>query len=250
MRVLKNIKHICLDKDGTIIDVHLYWADIIEKRSIRLAQYFNLPQSYVSHIALGMGVNLESGRILSQGPVGYKPRAKVIAGALSALNDLGVESHEDLMASIFSAVDQEMQLNNDYKIALLPGAAEGIRTLSEAGYILSCYSSDRLKNIINIFETLRLIQFFHKMIGGDLVKAGKPDAEGFLLACKEVGAAATHSVYIGDTEEDLMMARTAGGVGVGVLTGLGTSSSLGGDTEYIFKNLMEATLFFENGKTV
>ena len=75
--LLDNIKAVIFDKDGTLIDIHHYWASMIKIRASLVAlKWFNNNEKdkIESHLIDIMGVNLETGQMKPDGPVGVKPR--------------------------------------------------------------------------------------------------------------------------------------------------------------------------------
>ena len=146
-------RHLCFDKDGTLIDVHSYWAHITRLRAERIIEAFKFDESCKSELVAAMGVDPDNGRIRASGPVGRKPRPDVIAGAVGAIANLidsdprelagKAAEHTSLLTELFLDVDRYQQQSNDYSIILLPGVAEFVRQASAAGFSLSIFSSDR-----------------------------------------------------------------------------------------------------------
>ena len=58
-----------------------------------------------------------------------------------------------------------------------------------------------------------------RVVTGDYVKKAKPDPDTFLAAAKRLGAAINDYIIIGDSVWDLLAARRAKGLGVGLLCG-------------------------------
>ncbi len=238
------IQHVCLDKDGTLTDVHTYWADIITKRADRVLTAFSLPPGYLSPLVEAMGVDSASGRILPAGPVGYKPRSVVIAAAVDQLERWDIDAAEDGLASIFRDVDQELLSSRTYHVEVLPGTHEALRTLKGAGLKLSIYTSDRLDALKEILRAHDLERYFDAEVGGDEVRNPKPDPEGFRTACHRVGVDVRESAYVGDTADDMRMAASGGSAGgLGVACGLCSAADLLRFTTLVFDDLLEVAAF-------
>ena len=74
---ITNVNHIIFDKDGTLTDAHVYWAEIIRRRSRAICTAFDLPVSlYSSKLELSMGLGLD-GFLTSEGPIAIKSRSEV-----------------------------------------------------------------------------------------------------------------------------------------------------------------------------
>ena len=70
---IKNISAIIFDKDGTLTNSHIYWAEIISLRSNAIIDEFKLNPKYFSLIASSMGLNTDSNNLEENGPI-EKPR--------------------------------------------------------------------------------------------------------------------------------------------------------------------------------
>ena len=242
----KMIKHVCLDKDGILTDVHIYWADIVIKRARKILDRLHLSEENFSSLALAMGINVKENKIIAGGPVGYKPRTIVVAAALRYLGEQGLRIKEEEMTQIFSSVDQDMQSKDDYQIQMLEGVAATLKQFKSDGYCVSIYSSDRVENLRRITKKLGIAEFIDVMIGGDQVKKSKPDPEGFLLACEQLNILPSNSVYVGDTTDDMQMAQAAqAAYACGVTTGLSTQKELSAVTPYVFNQLNQVVSFLK-----
>lgn len=203
--------HVGFDKDGTLTDLHSYWAHTCAIRARTLRQRWPV----VSEAELLAVMGIAGGRIKPGGPVGYKPRATIVAAVAAALGRTPEE-----VAAVFTQVDALQQASNDYKVDALPGALDALRALKARGLKLSVYTSDRAENARRTLAAAGMAELFDAIVGGDGVKNPKPHPEGFETACRLVGVEPARSAYVGDTLDDLHMAREAGALAVGVATGL------------------------------
>jgi HAD superfamily hydrolase (TIGR01509 family) len=100
--------------------------------------------------------------------------------------------------------------------ALLPGARAVLRNLKRKfslGLVTSG-SRDRVQTQIRRF---RFTQLFSACVFSEDTRRKKPDAAPLRLALKRLGAKPSECVYVGDTPEDVLMARGAGMPVIGVL---------------------------------
>jgi phosphoglycolate phosphatase len=240
--MLKDIKHVCLDKDGTLIDVHQSWVPITQRRTLKLRHFYRLGEHVHDDLALAMGVDLVHKRIVPGGPVGYQPRPVIIEAVARWLKTKNIAAGTDEIAGIFREVDRDVQDANDFNASALPGVIDGIKRLKHAGYQLSLYTSDRHKNAERVLEHLGIRSCIDAVIGGDDVRNPKPDPEGFISACAVVGVPLMNSVYVGDTVDDMWMARQCGLKGAfGVAQGLATEKELAGKAQKVFATFNELT---------
>jgi HAD superfamily hydrolase (TIGR01509 family) len=109
---------------------------------------------------------------------------------------------------------------------LLPGAREALERLGAAGLAQGLVSSgdgSRVRREVAAFGLDR--RFAAVVCGGDTARR-KPDPEPLLLALERLGAAPEEAAYVGDSPEDMAMARAAGVLGVGVPGGFPNREAL------------------------
>jgi pyrophosphatase PpaX len=100
-------------------------------------------------------------------------------------------------------------------------------------------SGDR-ERVTRQLREFRLTRMFRTRVCGGDTKQKKPHPEPLLLALKQMNVEARACVYVGDTPEDLEMARAAGVAAIGVLGPFPTEARLrGARPEYLLKDLNE-----------
>lgn len=235
------IQHFCFDKDGVLIDVHHYWASVIAARARTVCRRVGIDSQDIEDLLItAMGVDTTRLRIKPGGPVGYAPRSVVAEAALRALNDAweGEMSRHDI-DEIFLEVDATTQKNLEIWCAPIPGVDQALADLWKDDRRLSIVTSDRSVLASRTMELRNLRQMFTTVIGGDRVKIEKPDPEGILLACEEVGVSTIHTAYVGDTLGDMKAAKAAGVLAVGITSGLADAEELGQVADLVISNLTE-----------
>lgn len=105
-------------------------------------------------------------------------------------------------------------------VRLLPGARELLEALRANGVGLGIVSSKRSGALEPVLETLQIKGLMDFTIGGDLVKAPKPDPEGLNLGVAHFGVAKDEVLYCGDTVLDAETAQRAGTHFCAVLNGV------------------------------
>jgi HAD superfamily hydrolase (TIGR01549 family) len=100
----------------------------------------------------------------------------------------------------------------------LPGAEELLSYLTKAGVPWAIATSGRLETAS---LSLRLLGLGEEapIITRDLVRHAKPDPDLFLAAAEKLGVDISDSVVVGDSIWDLLAARRARALGVGLLSG-------------------------------
>jgi HAD superfamily hydrolase (TIGR01509 family) len=100
----------------------------------------------------------------------------------------------------------------------LPGAAELLATLNAHGVPWAIATSGQERYARRSLELLGLpVQT--PLVTRDHVRYAKPDPDLFLTAADRIGAEITASVVVGDSVWDLLAARRAGALGIGLLSG-------------------------------
>ena len=102
-------------------------------------------------------------------------------------------------------------------VAMLPGAAEWVRSLRRDGWAQAVASSAPRLNIEVVLEVLELADQFEATVSAEDVAHGKPDPQVFLLAAARVGAAPERSIVVEDAAAGIEAARRAGMRSIAVL---------------------------------
>jgi HAD superfamily hydrolase (TIGR01509 family) len=100
----------------------------------------------------------------------------------------------------------------------LPGARELLAYLSKAGVPWAIATSGRIESARPALEALALDPGV-PVITRDQVQHAKPDPDLFLEAAGRLGVAISDSVVVGDSVWDMLAARRARALGVGLLSG-------------------------------
>jgi len=100
--------------------------------------------------------------------------------------------------------------------ALLPGARDALRLLGEHGKALGLVTSGDRDRVRGELQRLGLDRLFGAVVCGQDVVERKPHPEGLLLALDRLACTAAEAAYVGDSPEDIEMARAAGALSVGI----------------------------------
>jgi HAD superfamily hydrolase (TIGR01549 family) len=99
---------------------------------------------------------------------------------------------------------------------LLAGARETLERLARAGLVLGIVSSGDGSRVRREIGDLGLAPFFGTVVCGGETASRKPHPEPLLLALERIGIARAEAAYVGDSPEDVAMAKAAGVESVGV----------------------------------
>lgn len=225
---------VLFDKDGTLIDIHHYWASMIRLRAQRLCN--TLFQSRFdgdeaqAHIEAAMGIDRASGRIRPEGPVGVKPRPFNVEVTRKALLGLGVDATADQVESVFAEVDAATGNDLLPLLRLLPGVRTLLEALHQSGILMGIVSTDITERAAKAMHVLGLSGYFDFVLGGDAVARSKPAPDLVDAALGRRGEfERQRTVVVGDHPVDIQMGSAARvGANIGVLTGLSDRQAFAG----------------------
>jgi HAD superfamily hydrolase (TIGR01509 family) len=181
------------DLDGTLVDSvyqHvLAWREALEQAGVELSVWR-------IHRRIGMSGGLFLNALLRE--TGRQMSAEDIARVQQA--------HDDAFARLAGQVRP------------LPGARELLATLSRAGILWAIATSGRLTSARRSVDLLG-VGGDAVLVTRDQVRHAKPDPDLFLAAADRLGVAVEGSIVVGDSVWDLLAARRAHAIGVGLLSG-------------------------------
>src|SRR6202034_2562274 len=113
------------------------------------------------------------------------------------------------------AVEYRKQMGS---VTALPGARELLAALTGAGVKWAIATSGYALTARPALELLGLPEDT-PMVTRDLVRHAKPDPDLFLAAASLLGVEPRHAMVVGDSVWDLLAARRAGALGIGLQSG-------------------------------
>jgi HAD superfamily hydrolase (TIGR01509 family) len=182
------------DLDGTLVDSvyqHvLAWHEALQSEGVQLAVWR-------IHRKIGMSGGLLTNILLRETGV-----------------DLSAERIERLQrrhAEAYKRVASQIQP--------LPGARALIAALTDAGIPWAIATSGRMETAAPVLATLGVSPALTPVITRDLVKYAKPDPDLFLAAADRLGVSIQAASVVGDSVWDMLAARRAHSLGIGLLSG-------------------------------
>jgi len=221
---------VLFDKDGTIIDIHHYWTSMIGIRadfiSDRWFSKIKQQDNIKERLKSAMGVDIKTGRIKQDGPVGIKPRPYIVNVATNVVADAGISIGNDAMEKLFSDVDMYTSSNMKPLLKLLPGVLNLLKSLQCCGVNAAVVSTDITSRALKAMQELGIDKYFCSVKGGDSVCNTKPAADLANLVVKEGRFSTEKTAVIGDHPVDIQMGINAGiTTNIGVLTGLSSDAA-------------------------
>jgi HAD superfamily hydrolase (TIGR01509 family) len=181
------------DLDGTLIDSvyqHVIaWREALEQVGVSLAVW-------KIHRRIGM-----SGGLF----------------VTALLRELETELDEETLARL-PDLHAEAYSRHYPSVRPLPGAVELLATLTEQGVPWAIATSGAERSAGRARELLGL-PADTPFVTRDMVRYAKPDPDLFLTAAERLGVDIRESMVVGDSVWDLLAARRAGALGIGLLSG-------------------------------
>jgi HAD superfamily hydrolase (TIGR01509 family) len=182
------------DLDGTLVDSvyqHvLAWREALESEGIELAVWR-------IHRKIGMSGGLFTNMLLRETGMD--------------ISQDRIERLQRLHATAYNRVSKE--------IHPLPGARALVAALTDAGIPWAIATSGRMETAGPVLETLGVNLNRVPVITRDLVKYAKPDPDLFLAAAQRLGISIEAATVVGDSVWDMLAARRARSLGIGLLSG-------------------------------
>lgn len=132
--------------------------------------------------------------------------------------DLGREIDPHVISEL-RRLHKESFNSRSASIRPLPGAVELLRTLTEHQVPWAIATSGRLETAQPNIERLGVDMKRVPVVTRDQVRYAKPDPDLFLEAASRLGVDIEHCMVVGDSIWDLMAARRARALGIGLLSG-------------------------------
>jgi HAD superfamily hydrolase (TIGR01509 family) len=125
---------------------------------------------------------------------------------------------------------------------LLPGARQGLERLAARGVVQGLVSSGDAGRVRREIVTLGVASFFAAVVCGGETQRRKPDPQPLLVALGRLGVAPAESAYVGDSPEDVLMAKAAGAFAVGVPGGFPNRRALEAAAPHVFSPDIESAV--------
>ena len=97
--------------------------------------------------------------------------------------------------------------HHDEYVTVFEGVHEVLTELQQQGYPMAVVSNKMKDTLQMALDRLQLSGYFSSVIGGDEVEKAKPDPQGLLKACEQLGMGHDDLIYVGDSDADIMAAK-------------------------------------------
>lgn len=242
--IFENIDTVIFDKDGTFIDSHLYWGQIIRRRSSSIIDFYALPENCFDEICLSMGFDTTGNILTPQGPIALVPRSDVTVSVQKMLEKFKIDAQKCDIERIFDNVHSEFRSTVEdgtcSHVKILDGARELFRTLKKNNAKLAVITADSNKNTQKILEYLDIKEYFNLVMGKDDCEEPKRTGKPALLALEALNSKPENTIVIGDSKMDSDLAKNAALKGsIMVSTGQTPFETLLSYSDFVVKSLRE-----------
>lgn len=187
---------ILFDLDGTLVDTA---PDLIVALNVALKTAGVAP------------VDMGTLRVIvGQGARRMIERGLLIGGVAPAEDDL------DRLVGVFL---EHYRGNVAARSRPFPGAVEALEDLAAAGFRLGVCTNKFEALSVQLLDSLGLSHHFSAIAGADTFSMRKPDGRHLLNTLERMGGAGAPAVMVGDSETDVLAARSAGVPVIGVTFG-------------------------------
>jgi len=124
------------------------------------------------------------------------------------------------------------------EVVLIDGARDALLRVRQAGLRAGIVTSGDRVRVGRELDDLGVASLFEVVVCAEDIVYRKPHPEALLLALDKLGVGAAEAVYVGDSPEDVQMARAAGVMAVGIPGGFPNRDALAA----AHPEVLEATL--------
>lgn len=223
------IKGILFDKDGTLIEFNSLWIDSTYEF---LEMITNEHKQAHKLEALAFEIGLEGNVVREDSALAAKTSAD-LADIISRILSIDF----DHVLHTLNHFYYEKTIQNPERIRPVCDLATLFRQLKSNHIKVGIVTADNYDVTKYILDVLQLSEYVDFIATADLYEK-KPHSEALQVFCTEHQLTRNEVIHIGDTSTDMEFSRHCS-YGIGVLTGLGSTSLLKNYTPYVLNNVSE-----------
>ena len=243
--VLSDVRLVVFDKDGTLIDVHAYWVNMVRLRSDVVGRRLSLSPKDVAGLMDAMGVDVLHMRVKRTGPVGIKQRHVVLRAGADYLEASGFGDQKDTLVEAFAETDRLSVTRLDEMIQPIEGLHALVDSLVTCGCRVAVATTDRTDRAVLALQHLKIASSIDFVAGADIVRVPKPAPDILHLICKRLDVPVEHTVMVGDSVSDVQTGVNAGcQATVGVTSGLTEARALREVTPLVVSSIARITVAY------
>lgn len=207
---IDSVTSIIFDKDGTILDSHLYWGEIVKRRANAIINFYGIDSSNFNEVCKFMGYSVDKHKLIPEGPIALVSREEVINVVIEKLKQLSVKAKRENLEEMFTEVSKDFEPMASYYLRILDGVEKLISDAKNKGIKLALITSDSLAVTEKTLNDIKIRHFFDVIFGRESFKENKITGYAARKALEIMNVRAEHSIAIGDSFLDAQMAKNAG----------------------------------------
>lgn len=200
---------ILFDKDGTLLDFEATWGPMYRALALELAEG-DVARAMAMLVAGGL--DAATGRVRSGSVLGAGTSIDMVRLWFPLLG-------ADEGAARAALIDARCHAHGRSGSVVIDGVGDVLAELAAAGFAMGVATNDATTAAIAAMAAVGFANLLPHVFGYDSVPNPKPAPDSVLAFAAAVGARPHEVVVVGDNRHDMEMARAAGAVAVGVLTG-------------------------------
>lgn len=237
---LQQLKGLLFDKDGTLIDFNRSWLPPMKAAANLVAEQAEEPD-LATRLLIDGGYIPEHDSWQQDSIIAYETSDAMLESWAHLTSETLIESlTPKIQKIVLDALYHAVPAVPDIK-PLLSGLAKQ--------YVLGVASMDDEINVRRTLSGLNLHDNIHFYCGADSGFGHKPGGGMVEAFCAHTRFLPQQVAVIGDSTHDLGMAKAAGAVAIGVLSGTSSEQTLSGNADYLFKDINDFSKYLLGNRT-
>lgn len=239
-KIINDVELVIFDRDGTLIDLYVYLAWMVEKRAELICKKLNLKINHKKNLVSAMGIDKKNKKIKFCGPVGLKKREIVMQKAADYLFSIGQNDASSLCIDVFKEVDILSLANLKAIIKPVDSLYAIVNKLLDSSCRIAIATNDLTQRAMVAMDFLGLTKHIDFIVGEDCVKKSKPAPDMVKLILHTLKIDRNNAVMIGDAVSDVKMGNNARlKASIGVLSGLSSADDFKMLTPYVINSIAD-----------
>ncbi|WP_243388047.1 HAD family hydrolase [Bacillus kexueae] len=235
------IKGILFDKDGTILNFHGLWSEVLNELVKSICKHYQVDKVKELSSSLLTSIDVTETSIIPNGIFASGTNEDIMEAFLRVMNQSGVKVDED---SFKPFVKEEMnRLVHERKHLITPTAplVPLFSTLKEKGIKLGISTADDYEITMVCLEALNVKDYFD-FIGTSDQYHKKPNPHMFQAFCEKFSLKAEEVAVVGDTTTDMQFGLNANaGLRIGVLSGTSNVENIEKESDFLIDHIGKLT---------
>jgi phosphoglycolate phosphatase len=234
---------VIFDKDGTLIDFEHAWGQQTVAGVERLVAAVGDGDALRRDLYRSLGYDPQTGHTDSTGPLATAAMAKLstIAATVLYQHGLGWDEAEAHVKNSFEAGMAAIPLRE--LVRPVTDVKALLNDLRRANVCVAIVTTDDRTSTQAMMALLGIEDQLDFLACGDDQIPAKPAPDAVLKACTCLGVEAGHTLVVGDTVTDMVMAERAGaGCRAAVLTGAGARDALAPHADVVLNSIAEISV--------